>query len=102
MSSRECAEGIQRQGENETITYTITTTNWESSPTSPSMVVKDSDGTVVTTTAAPSGSITATLDVITLKPITALTIGEKYTVEVQFTCGAGNPFECYFYIDCEE
>jgi hypothetical protein len=92
-------EGVQNQGADEKITYQVTTTNWASSPTSESMVVKDSDGTEVAVT---SGSMSVAGDVITLKAISGLTAGERYKVEVKFTAGSGAPFECYFYIDCEE
>ena len=100
MSIREVVEGRQTQGEDEKITYTITTTNWASSPTSPAMVVKNKKGTDVSTTVT-SGTISATGDVITLKPINALVSDESYKVEVQFTGGSGTPWECYFWIDCE-
>lgn len=100
-SSREVVEGAQLQGEDEKIIYSITTTNWASSPTDASMVVKDNDGTDVTDDVT-SGSISTVGDVITLKPIDGLTAGTRYRVEVQFTCGAGAPFEAYFFIDCEE
>lgn len=98
---REVIEGIQLQGEDEKVTYSFTTTPWGSSPSSPSMVVKDDDGTDVTDDVT-SGSISPSDDVITLKPIDSLTAGIRYRVEVQFTAGGGAPFEMYFYIDCEE
>ncbi len=101
MSDREVVEGAQLQGEDEKITYSITTTNWASSPASASMVVKDDDGDDVTDDVT-SGSITVVSDVITLKPIVGLTAGTRYRVEVQFTAGSGAPFEAYFFIDCEE
>lgn len=101
MSIREVAEGRQTQGEDEKIAYTITTTNWASTPTNPSMVVKDEAGTDVTSTVT-SGSISATDDVITCKDISGLVPGHSYKVEVQFTAGSGAPFECYFWIDAEE
>jgi hypothetical protein len=101
MSIREVAEGRQVVGEDEAVTFTITTTNWASAPASPSMVVKDAAGTDVSATVA-SGSITANGDVITLKEIASLVKDESYRVEVQFTAGSGAPWECYFWIDCEE
>ncbi len=102
MSVREVAEGVQTQGADEKITYSITTTNWASSPTSPSMVVKRlSDGTDVTSTVASSGSVSVVGDVITLKPISGLTAGERYRVEVKFTAGSFAPAEFYFDIVCE-
>ena len=100
MVSREVSQGAQNQGADEKITYTITTTNWASSPASESMVVKDANGTDVTSTVT-SGSTSVSGDVITLKPIDSLAAGERYKVEVKFTAGSGAPFECYFYINCE-
>jgi hypothetical protein len=93
-------EGRQTQGEDEKITYTITTTNWVSSPTSPAIVVKNRVGTDVSSTVT-SGSISAAGDVITLKAIDKLVPEESYKVEVQFSAGSGTPWECYFWIDCE-
>ena len=100
MSIREVVEGRQVMGEDEKVTYTITTTNWASSPSSPSIVVKNRAGADVTTTVT-SGNITAANDVITLKAINALVADESYKVEVQFTAGSGAPWECFFWIDCE-
>lgn len=100
MSIREVVEGPQVQGEDEEITYQITTTNWASSPTSESMVVKNPNGVDVTSSVT-SGLTSVAGDVITLKPVTDLTAGERYTVEVKFTAGGGTPWECYFFIDCE-
>ena len=101
MSIREVAEGIQYQGVDEKITYTITTTNWASSPSSVSMVVKDSEGTDVSDTVT-SGSMSTDGDVITCEAISGLVAGERYKVEVKFTAGSGAPYECYFWIHAEE
>ena len=98
---REVIEGIQTQGEDEKVTYQITSTPWGASPSNTSMVVKDDDGTDVTDDVT-SGSMGGSGDVITLKPIDSLTEGTRYRVEVQFTAGGGAPFEVYFFIDCEE
>ena len=100
MVSREVTQGTQNQGADEKITYTITTTNWASSPASVSMVVKDANSVDVTSSVT-SGSNSVSGNIITLKPINGLAAGERYKVEVQFTAGSGAPFECYFYIDCE-
>uniref|UniRef100_A0A6M3J4N7 Uncharacterized protein n=1 Tax=viral metagenome TaxID=1070528 RepID=A0A6M3J4N7_9ZZZZ len=102
MSIREVAQGTQTQGEDEGIVYTITTTNWASAPTETSMIVKDRNGTNVTATVAPTGSTSVTGDVITLPAISGLAAGQRYRVDVQFTTGGGEPFECYFFIECEE
>lgn len=100
-TKREVAEGLLRQGVDEQIAYTITTTNWGSSPTTTSMVVKDEtlNFTDVTATVA-SGSTSVAGDVITLPIIKLLTAGHIYRAEVKFTSG-GNVFECYFRIKAE-
>lgn len=101
MSVREFSEGLQVMGEDEAITFTLTTTNWGSSPTSPSMVVKTSEGADVTATVT-SGSASVSGDVITLPKISGLTAGTLYRVEVKFTTGGFAPGEAYGYIQCEE
>ena len=101
MSIREVTQGRQTQGDDETITYTITTTNWASDPASSSMTVKDSNGTDVSSTVA-TGSTSESGDVITLKAIGSLVAGESYRVDVLFTAGSGTPWAPYFWIDCEE
>ena len=100
MNIREVAEGPQTQGANEKITYTVTTTNWVSSPASVAMYVDDSDGTDVTSTVC-TGSTSVSTNTITLKAISGLAAGERYKVRVQFTAGSGAPYEAFFYIDCE-
>ena len=101
---REVKEGIQIQGVDEKIAYKITTTPWASSPTSivPKVydVTVDGTRTDVTTTVMPSGSASATGDVITLPLLQALTYGKTYRVEVQFTV-SGNVFEPYFLVKAE-
>ena len=101
MSIREVTEGPQTQGADEKITYTITTTNWASTPTNVSMVVKNQNGDDVSSTVT-SGSTSVSGDIITLEAISALVKNERYRVEVQFTASGGAPYECYFFIDCEE
>lgn len=98
---RTILEGPQPQGEDEKVAYKFTSTPWGSSPSNISMVVKDKDGVDVTG-AVTSGDIGVDGDVITLKQIEDLTLaGTRYRVEVQFTAGAGAPYEMYFFIDCE-
>ena len=97
----EIGEGIKYQSSDEKKTYKITTTNVESAPTSPSAIVYDENDndTVVTSTVMPAGTHTASGDVITLKPLTALTEGHSYRVEVLFTVGS-NIHECWFRVAC--
>ncbi len=101
--AREVREGPQPQGVDEQIPYTLTTTPWGSTPTSPSMVVKDltNAGEDVTATVAPDGSIGTSGDVLTLKTIKLLKAGHEYRVEVKFTSG-GKVLEPFFIIKAEE
>ena len=99
--SREVVEGLQRQGEDEQIVYTITTTPWGSDPSNVVVVVTDeSDDSEVVTDDVTSGSASVSGDVITTPIIQALTAKHLYRVEVKFTCG-GNVFECYFRLQGE-
>lgn len=96
MASREVVESpIDDQGVDEQVIYTLTTTPWGSSPTSPSMVVKDEtlNNTDVTSTVT-AGSISTSGDVLTLKTITGLTEGHTYRMEIKFTTG-GSVLETY-------
>ena len=86
------------QGEDESIVYTITTTNWGSTPTAVSFAVKDATRGLrrrdVTATVMP-GVATVLGDVITLPALASLTPFIKYRIEVKFTAG-GNTYEAYF------
>ena len=98
---REMKESPVAQGEDEKIVYYFTSTPYGSSPSNISMVVKDDDGTDVTSSVT-SGIMGTSDDVITLKQIEDLTAGIRYRVEVKFSAGGGAPFEPFFFIDCEE
>jgi hypothetical protein len=96
--------GPPRQGVDEALSYSIETTHWISTPTSPSVVVYDVTGTArtnVTSTVMPTNSPTVLGDVITLSLLRALTADHTYRVEVQFTA-SGNLFECFFLVRAEQ
>lgn len=94
-NDREVVEGMQYQGADETITRSIDISAVGSSPSSVAVVAKDvTNGTTVTATVMPSGSPSVAGNVITLPPLTALTPGVEYRVEVKFTAG-GNILEHY-------
>jgi len=101
MALREVIEGTQQQGCDEEIAYSITTTNWGSSPTSPSVeVFRDPHNSVAITEAVmPTNSPMVNGDIITLSPLKNLTIGVVYRIEVKFSIGS-NVFECYFKVQC--
>ena len=73
------------QFEGETVTYTVTVEG-TSAPSSPSATVYK-NGTDVTSTVMPSGSHTASGQVITMKPVTALVAGSDYSIMLQATVG---------------
>lgn len=98
-SSLEVKEGgLHRQGTDEEAIYTVTTTKWGSSPSSPTVVVYDeSDWSDVTSSVgAPTAS--ASGDIITLTALTSLTKGHTYRIEVKFTTGS-NIFETHFRVE---
>lgn len=100
MTTLEVAEGIQHQSADEKLAFSVTTTNWASNPTSPSVSAYDTmDNTDVTSTVFPTNSPSVSGDVITLSLLRALTKGRTYRIEVQFTVGS-NLYEFYFYVEC--
>ena len=101
MRKREVVEGVQVQGEDEVVYYSITTTPWASAPANVSVVVKDAMGNDVSDDVL-SGTLSVAGDLITLPSIGGLTAGGIYRVEVQFTAGPFVPAECFFYIRVEE
>ena len=101
--TREVVEGTRYQGAAEVVTYTITTTNWISDPTSPTITVYQIDPDMTETDVTDevtSGSASVSGDIITLPVIQTLTAGTRYRVEVKFVVSA-QTFECYFYIEAE-
>lgn len=99
MSSvREVVESPLEQGVDEEIQYSVTTTNFGTSPSSPAVVVKNNKtGDDVTSTVMPTGSPSASGDVITLPVMKSLTAGVFYRVEVKFEAN-GQLFEPYFFV----
>jgi hypothetical protein len=99
---REIKEGLQYIGEDETVVYTLTTTPWGSSPTSPAAKIFELDGDDYTdrTSALMTGSAAAVNDVITLPAIAGCTAGTDYRVEVAFTI-SGNTFEAFAELKAE-
>lgn len=102
--AREIREGMQYQGVDEQIIYTLTTTPWGSSPSSVSAKIYSIAGngtrTDVTSTCM-SGTCSVNGDVITLPTILSLSDGTLYRIEVKFSC-SGNVFEAYAYIKGEQ
>lgn len=101
MSILEVAEGTRHQSADESLAYSITTTNWVANPTGPSAVVVDETAAEdVTDTVFPSNSPSASNDVITLSLLKNLIKGHRYRVEVKFTVGT-NIYEFYFHVLCD-
>ncbi len=103
--SLQVVEETQLQTSGESIAYPIDTDNYPTaqsgnSPTAASATVFTvADNLDVTSTVMPGGSVTVNLTVITLKPLTALTAGVTYRVQVLFTKD-GNIWEPYFQVRC--
>ena len=100
--ARQVQESPLVQGEDEAITYTLTTTPWGSSPSSSAVKAYDiTDGgeTDVSGTVL-NGSPSEVGDVITLPSVESLTAGKRYRIDVKFTAG-GNTLEAYAIIEAE-
>ena len=99
--NREVVEGVQWQGEDEVIAYTLDVSAVGASPSAPVVVVKDvTAGSAVTSTVMPVNAPTVDGAVITLSPLRALTAGRLHRVEVKYTLNA-NTLESYFYVQAE-
>ena len=102
INEREVQEGKQYQGVDEIISYTLDVTAVGSSPTTPTVVVKDvTNGTTVTATVMPTNSPTVNGNVITLSPLRSLTADVLYRVEVKYVL-SGNTLESYFLVQGQE
>ena len=96
----EVSEGKQYQSSNERVPYKITTTNWVSSPTSPSVKAYEvGTGTDVTSTVYPINNPTVSGDVITLSLLKNLTKGAEYKIHITFNVSS-TVYECYFMVKC--
>ena len=92
INIREILGGQKVQGSTEEVTYTITYPASWGVPTSPSVIVysvNEATGalTNVTTTVMPTGSASATLQVVTLPELKSLTAGVLYRVFVTVASG---------------
>jgi len=97
-------EETQQQTSGESIAYTIDTDNYPpkavGTPSSASAIAfQVSDDSDVNSTVFPSGTVTIATTIITLKPLTALTAGVTYRIQVKFTKNS-NVFEPYFLVHC--
>lgn len=89
------------QTPNERIIYTLTTTNWGSSPSSVAITAYDETlgGTDVTTTVFPTNSPSVASDTITLSPLRDLTAYHNFRIEYQFDTG-GSTLEARKLVKC--
>ncbi len=99
--ARECKESPLIQGKNEQIIYTLTTTPWGSSPTSVSVVVKDTEDDSNVSATVLIGSATVAGDVITLPTLKNLTLNHNYRIRVKFTIN-GQVTEAFIIVRCKE
>lgn len=91
--SRRIVESPIYQGEDERIAYTLPTTAWGLSPSSPAVVIKDAAGDDVTGDVT-SGSASVSDNVITTPVILDLVADAQYRLEIKFTI-AGNVLETW-------
>ena len=91
----------QRAGE--TITYILDMSPWAVVITGTPTILKAVDITIpltdVQSTVFPSGAVSEDGNEITLKPMTALTVGIRYRVHINFTDGT-DTFEATFLVEC--
>ena len=88
-----------KQGADEEIAYTLTTTPWGDSPSSVSVTAYDmSDSFAVVTDDILSGSASNSSTTITTPVVDSLVAGHRYRIEIKFTTG-GNILECYFELE---
>ena len=99
-SKREVSEGLQYQGVDEEVVYSVDVSDWGEGPTSPTVVIKDPDGEDVSSTSL-DGSPNLSGNVITTPKVKALVEGEQYRVEIKFTL-EGRVLEIFFRIQAEE
>ena len=96
-------ESPQRQSPQESLSRSITTTPWGSSPASVTLTVYDvsmpgTDTDVTSSVTAGSNGVVG--DVITTKRIQTLTLGRDYRADVAFTDSSGNVWKVSFKILC--
>jgi len=103
MMSRQVVEGRVAQGVDEQVAYTVTTTPWGSSPSSPAVKLYDVTYKVRTDVSSTklTGSASAAGDVVTTPVVSGLVAGHVYRLEVKFTI-AGNVLECWVEIAAEQ
>lgn len=88
---REIKESPLMQGIGERIAYTLTTTPWGSTPTSPVVKLKTCPDLIDVSSTKLNGSASANGDVITTPLIIDLQDGKEYRLEITFVC-SGNTF----------
>ena len=103
-SIREIKEGIQEQGVEEEITYTLTVPSTWGTPTGMPTVTGFSYVagvfTDVTSTIFPAGSASVNSQVITLPECKSMTQAVRYRIEVKFSTSEGNVCEAFAWVDC--
>jgi len=102
-SVREITEGLQEQGIEEEVTYTLTVpTTWGTptgTPTVKGYSYIDGTYTDVTSTIFPAGSASIASQVITLPECKAMTENVRYRIECKFSTTEGDIKEAYAWID---
>lgn len=98
-AQREVVEGLQVQGADESIAYSLDITPWGSDPTDLDVTVLK-DGTDVTSTVMTGTPTAPTATTILLPVLSSLTAGSEYLVQIAFTI-LGNDLVAYFVVRAE-
>lgn len=98
---RKINESPLRQGKDEQISYSLTTTPWGSSPTGAAVVLKSVPEMTDVSSTHLSGAVSTVGDVITSPLVTKLEVGKVYRLEFMFTI-SGNVFEAFALVEGEE
>ena len=98
---REVLDGLQSQGINESVLFSVNTEPWGGTPTGPTHDIFDEeDYTTSLKSSLMDGSPTVSGDVINLPALSGLSNGVIYRVFVRFVSG-GSTLEGYFRVEAE-
>lgn len=100
---REVTNSPVRQGEDEVIAYRIVSTPWGTHPENVVCTLFDvtEEEWEDVSSENLSGDPVVNVDTILTSKVTGLTVGQRYRLEVKFTCADGNTYECYVIIIAE-
>ena len=93
--NRAAIESPLVQGQDEAVPYRLDTTPWGGTPTDPTVVVKNGNGSEVTVDVMPTNSPTVSGNFITLSKLQSLKVGRPYRLEIKWTGANGEDWEAF-------